>query len=116
MLGYGQADAFADAAARVGLAITVPSQRELSQAKLDEARLRDAGPDDLAEVARQLGADTPLLGDMTFSDAAGGWLVTWRFLWRGAEHRWQVSGVNFDAAFLNGMRGVAQIASQHGSP
>ena len=53
---------------------------------------------------------------MVFSDAAGGWVVTWRFPWQGTQHRWQVSGVNFDAAFLNGMRGVAQIASGHGSP
>lgn len=114
--GYGQADAFTDAAARVGVPVVVPSLTALAAADLSYDGVEGADPASLESASSSLGATVPLVGSMVFSDAEFGWVVDWRFAWHGVVHRWQVKGVNFDAAFLDGMRGVAQIASNHGSP
>lgn len=114
--GYGQADAFTDAATKVGVPVTVPSLNALAAARLLYETLATADPASLENASASLGATAPLVGTMAFSDADFGWIVDWRFAWHGTVHRWQVKGVNFDAAFVNGLRGVAQIASDHGSP
>jgi hypothetical protein len=36
--------------------------------------------------------------------------------WRGLDYAWRISGVNFDEAFRDIMRGVARVASGHGAP
>lgn len=114
--GFGQADAFTDAAARVGVPVVVPSLSALAAARFSFEGIEAADPVGLEGATSSLGASVPLVGTMVFSDADFGWTVDWRFAWHGTQHRWRVKGVNFDAAFLNGMRGVAQIASNHGSP
>ncbi len=42
-----------------------------------------------------------------------GWGADRRPAWQG-EDRWQIRGVNFDAAFRNAMAGSARILSGHG--
>ena len=42
-----------------------------------------------------------------------GWGANWRPAWQG-DHRWQIRGVAFDAAFRNAMEGSARILSGHG--
>jgi hypothetical protein len=37
-------------------------------------------------------------------------------LWQGADYRWGISGVNYDAAFRNIVRGVVLAASGAGPP
>ena len=114
--GFGQADAFADAATKVGVPVVVPSLAALTADRLSYDGVEKADPVGLDGASSNLGATVPLVGSMVFSDADLGWIVDWRFAWQGAVHRWQVKGVNFDAAFLSGVRGVAQIVSNHGSP
>lgn len=114
--GFGQAGALADAAVKVGVPVVVPSLAALTADRLSYNSVEEADPVGLDGASSSLGATEPLVGSMVFSDADLGWIVDWRFAWQGAVHRWQVKGVNFDAAFLSGMRGVAQIASNHGSP
>jgi hypothetical protein len=36
--------------------------------------------------------------------------------WQGADYAWGISGVNYDAAFRNIIRGVVLVASGVGSP
>ena len=42
--------------------------------------------------------------------------LEWRMRWRGADYSWSISGVNYDAAFRNIIRGVVLAASGAGSP
>jgi uncharacterized protein len=44
-----------------------------------------------------------------------GWGADRRPAWQ-SDHRWQIRGVTFDAAFRNAMEGSAQILSGHGEP
>lgn len=61
-------------------------------------------------------AGVPLPGTLVLSEAALGWVATWRLDWRGKEYAWGVRGVNFDAAFRDGVAGAMQIMSDHGAP
>ncbi len=58
----------------------------------------------------------PLTGKLVLSQAALGWVATWHLDWQGAGHDWGVRGVNFDAAFRDGVRGALQVLSGHGAP
>jgi hypothetical protein len=57
-----------------------------------------------------------LTGSLVLSEAAHGWVGTWHVAWRGRSYDWGLSGVNFDEAFRQAMRGAMQIASGHGAP
>jgi len=45
-----------------------------------------------------------------------GWIGKWRMRWQGADYGWGISGVNYDAAFRNIVRGVVLAASGAGLP
>lgn len=60
--------------------------------------------------------DVTLAGTLVWSDQARGWNVNWRMLSAGKSYEWQVSGVSFDDAFRNALRGAARILSGNGSP
>ncbi len=57
-----------------------------------------------------------LPGTLVLSEAALGWVASWHLKWQGANYVWGVSGVNFDAAFRDGVRGAEQVLSGHGPP
>jgi hypothetical protein len=44
------------------------------------------------------------------------WIGKWRMRWQGANFAWGISGVNYDTAFRNIVRGVMLVASGAGSP
>ena len=69
---------------------------------------------DGARWARTRG-DTALIGTLYWIEQEFGWRADWRLVWQG-DHRWQIRGVGFDAAFRNAMEGSAQILSGHGEP
>ena len=105
---------FAAAAERVGLSVAFPAQAELAARGFTAKTLPDAP---LAELAALAGTgDVALRGRIVFSDAALGWIATWRMEEAGQRYRWGVRGVNFDAAFRNALFGAAQILSGHGQP
>ena len=58
----------------------------------------------------------PLVGDLQWSDAALGWVAHWSFEARGRRHLWSVSGVNYDEAFRNAVRGAMRVLSGNGGP
>jgi hypothetical protein len=60
--------------------------------------------------------ELPLVGDLRWSDAALGWIANWRLAVNGRGHRWSVSGVNYDEAFRNAVRGAARLLSGNGGP
>jgi hypothetical protein len=112
----GQRDSLLLQADRMGIPLAVPTQAELEAAGLDLETIEKAQPARLAEAAKKLGADLPLVGAMRFSDEVHGWIAEWRLAANGRSHRWQVRGVNFDEAFRSAMRGAALILSGKGAP
>lgn len=103
-----------DAARLYGLEVVLlPADRLVDDAgrALDPGRVAASGP---ARLDGRLTAR--LTGALRWSDAALGWVGTWRLSWRGEEHGWGVAGVSFDAAFRDAMGGALRILSGHGAP
>ena len=109
-------EALANAALRYGLTVRLPSAATLqsNQIGLDTAAAIPA--DRLSRIAKESGSDLPLVGELRWSDAALGWVATWRLETNGRRLRWSVSGVNYDEAFRNAVRGVARVLSGNGKP
>lgn len=114
--GIDQREAFRAASTRIALPIALPTGRVLDEAGLRPDGLMAAETGRLQAAARAAGGDVALAGHMAFSDAVHGWIVEWRLDDAGRSYTWRVSGVNFDEAFRNALRGAAQILSGHGSP
>jgi hypothetical protein len=109
-------EALANAARRYGLTVDLPSVANLqvNQINIDTAAITPAGR--LSRVAEFSDSELPLVGDLRWSDAALGWVVNWRLAVNGRRHRWSISGVNYDEAFRNAVRGAARVLSGNGEP
>ncbi len=57
-----------------------------------------------------------ITGSLNWSVHALGWVGTWRVRMGGVEHEWSVSGVGFDEAFANMVRGAVMLAHGTGVP
>ncbi|MBN8892341.1 MAG: DUF2066 domain-containing protein [Rhodospirillales bacterium] len=55
-------------------------------------------------------------GTLSFSLKAMGWVGTWRARRDGTEHEWRISGVGYDAAFADLVRGGVELAAGTGNP
>jgi uncharacterized protein len=109
-------EALANAAQRYGLTVNLPSATVLqsNQISIDTAAIT-AG-DRLSKLAEFPDNELPLVGDLQWSDAALGWVVGWSLEESGRWHHWSVSGVNYDEAFRNAVRGAARVLSGNGEP
>jgi hypothetical protein len=108
-------EALANAARRYGLPVGLPSVATLqsNQISTDTAAI---APDRLLRVAELSASELPLVGDLQWSDAALGWVAVWSLEASGRRYRWSVSGVNYDEAFRNAVRGAARALSGNGEP
>ena len=107
--GTNQRAAFANVANEYGMAFRIPSEAELAGwgVTMDDFPAPSAtSSPDLAVVA----------GTLAFQDSPPGWVGSWRMRWQDVDYAWQISGVNFDEAFRDIVRGVARVASGHGGP
>jgi uncharacterized protein len=109
-------EALENAAQRYGLTVNLPSVADLqvNQINIDTAEITPA--DRFLRVAELSDSELPLVGDLRWSDAALGWIANWRLAVNGRGHRWSVSGVNYDEAFRNAVRGAARLLSGNGGP
>jgi hypothetical protein len=109
-------EALANAAQRYGLTVNLPSVAALNdnQISIDTAAISPGRP--LSRIAGASGSELPLVGDLRWSDAALGWVANWSLEVNGQRHRWSVSGVNYDEAFRNAVRGAARVLSGSGEP
>jgi hypothetical protein len=98
--------------AHIGIEGAVPGKEAAVRAAM-HAKLSIAA-DRLLRVAELSDSELPLVGDLRWSDAALGWVATWSLKARGHRHRWSISGVNYDEAFRNAVRGAAQVLSGNG--
>lgn len=78
--------------------------------------LPQADPAELFSPVTQTDGNARLIGTLVWSDAARGWIAQWQMDAGGKRYRWQLSGVSFDDAFRNAMRGAARILSGNGAP
>jgi hypothetical protein len=78
--------------------------------------LPQADPAELFSPVTQTDGNARLIGTLVWSDAARGWIAQWQMDAGGKRYRWQLSGISFDDAFRNAMRGAARILSGNGAP
>jgi uncharacterized protein len=109
-------EALANAAQRYGLTVNLPSVATLQGNQINIDTAETIPVDRLLRVAELSDGELPLVGDLRWSDAALGWVVNWRLAVNGRRHRWSVSGVNYDEAFRNAVRGTARLLSGKGEP
>jgi len=109
-------EALANAARRYGLMIDLPSVATLQSNQISiDTTVSNPGARP-SEVAPLSNSELPLVGDLQWSDAALGWVAAWSIEARGWRYRWSVSGVNYDEAFRNAVRGAARVLSGNGEP
>ncbi|MGA9867693.1 MAG: DUF2066 domain-containing protein [Acetobacteraceae bacterium] len=57
-----------------------------------------------------------ITGSLSWSVKALGWVGVWRVRLNGVEHDWRISGVGFDRAFADMIRGAVMLAHGPGTP
>jgi hypothetical protein len=109
-------ESLSNAAIRYGMTVALPSVAALQQQNIDLDNVGKANTPALEASAKASNAELPVIGDLTFSQAATGWIASWHFSANGKQVRWSVRGVNYDEAFRNGVRGVMLALSGNGKP
>ena len=94
--GEDQRASFADAAARFAIPIRFPAQAGISQ------------PPDIENLKSIMHVDDILEGSLAWDAKALGWKGRWHLATGAQKDAWEISGVNFDAAFRNAMGGAAK--------
>jgi uncharacterized protein len=107
-------EALANASLRYGLMVHLPSVATLESNRIGLDMVAVTSSHRLLRVAESSDSDLPIVGDLLWSDAALGWVATWRLETSGRVSRWSVSGVNYDEAFRNAVRGAARVLSGNG--
>ncbi|WVT72173.1 DUF2066 domain-containing protein [Sinorhizobium chiapasense] len=110
------ADSLRAAAAPLALSVALPDRATVADGALDFAAISQANPEKFTRPAMLSKRDVTLAGTLVWSDQARGWIANWRMASGGKSHAWQISGVSFDDAFRNALRGAARILSGNGSP
>ncbi|MGF6160698.1 hypothetical protein M2267_005976 [Ensifer sp. KUDG1] len=110
------ADSLQAAARPLALSTLLPDAATVIAQKSALDALPQADPAQLFSSVTQADGDVPLIGTLVWSDQARGWIAQWQMDAGGRRYRWQVSGVSFDDAFRNAMRGAARILSGNGAP
>jgi uncharacterized protein len=109
-------EALANAARRYGLTVGLPSVATLQSNQISIDTTAITPRDRLMKVADLSDNELLLVGDLQWSDAALGWVAVWRLDASGRRYRWSISGVNYDEAFRNAVRGAARALSGKGEP
>lgn len=119
--GRDMVEALAAAAESMALPTVIPDAAVLKRlGSLSSAALFTPGVE-FAEASLRIGAAATLIGTLMWNDPERSWIAEWH-LETGEEPgaqppaRWTVRGVNFDAAFRNGIGGAAQVLSGNGAP
>ena len=110
-LGRDMREALAAAAETSGLAVVLPTVAALAGA--GPAAFTDRAARD--RVMAAAGGAVGRAGRLDWSQAGLGWTASWGFEDAGVVHAWRVTGVSFDAAFRNGLAGLALVLSGNGT-
>ena len=112
----GMREALANAAQRYGLTINLPSVATLQDNRIGIDTAAVIPSRSSIRIAKLSDSELSVIGDLRWSDAALGWVANWSLEVNGRRHRWSVSGVNYDEAFRNAVRGAARVLSGNGEP
>ncbi len=107
--GADQAGSLATVAREFAMTVRIPTEAELADWGVTMARFpspKAASSPEQAIVA----------GTLEFKEELPGWVGSWRMRWRDTDYAWSISGVNFDEAFRDVVRGVMRVASGHDGP
>ncbi len=107
--GEEQRGSFATAAGQFGMEVRIPSDAELRAWGASVGHVPSGPPPASAGEAL-------VVGTLDWSETLPGWIGKWRMRWHGADYNWGISGVNYDAAFRNIIRGVVLTTSGAGPP
>lgn len=102
-----QRQSLANSAAKYGMAVRVPSSAELAAWAIGTSGFPTPPAQPEAAV---------VAGTLEFRPATLGWVGSWRLSWQGKSYEWGDSGVGFDEAFDDLVRGAMRIVSGHGGP
>ena len=114
--GRDQRDSLAAASWQMGVSIALPSEAALAAAGVSLETLPKLDLAQLDNVARRIGGDLPLSGDLFWERGRGGWLAHWQLRSGDRIYHWEIQDVNFDDAFRSALRGAALILSGNGAP
>jgi hypothetical protein len=110
--GEEQRGSFANAAGEFGMAVRLPTAAELAAWGV----AADHFPFPQTAPPEQRPTEAIVVGTLEWSETLPGWTGSWRTRWHGADHAWSISGVNYDAAFRDIVRGIVLLASGRGAP
>jgi len=109
-------EALGNAARRYGMKVTLPAAEQLRASGITAASPPAAIRVQAERLTALAGGDLPLIGTLTWSDKATGWIATWRIAAGGRASTWSARGLNFDEAFRVAMRGAMRALSGNGAP
>ena len=107
--GEAQQGSFRTWADAFGMTVRFPDTPELARWGATTDHLPAAPP-------ASTPGDAVVTGTLEWSETLPGWLGQWRLRWHDTDHKWGISGVNYDAAFRDILRGVVLLAAGRGSP
>src|ERR1700693_5170135 len=110
--GEEQRGAFVNAAGEFGMSVRLPSEAELAAWGVGA----DHFPFPKAPPPGEAPGEAIVVGSLEWSETIPGWIGTWRTRWHDVDHAWGISGVNYDAAFRDIVRGIVLLASGRGTP
>jgi uncharacterized protein len=108
-LGADQRAAFESAARQYGVKSRIPTEAELAAWGVMPGQF--PSPEGAPASGEALVA-----GTLEFDETLPGWVGSWRMRWHGVDYAWRISGVNFDEAFRDAIRGAVRLASGHDGP
>lgn len=109
-------EALDNGARRYGMKVTLPAAETLRAAGItpkSPAKVIRAKAERLTPLA---GGEAPLIGDLTWSDKANGWIAAWHIDAQGRSFAWSARGINYDEAFRVAIRGAMRALSGNGAP
>ncbi|MBS0248706.1 MAG: DUF2066 domain-containing protein [Proteobacteria bacterium] len=109
-------ESLGNAVRRYGLNVVLPAAEPLRANGITPAAPPKAIAAKAGALAKVAGADQPLIGDLTWSDKAHGWIATWRISVHGRPFVWSARGINYDEAFRVALRGAMRVLSGNGAP
>jgi len=107
--GEAQRGSFRTWADAYGMTVRFPNETELA----GWGAAADYLP---AALPASAPGEAVVTGTLDWSETLPGWVGQWRLRWHGTDHKWRISGVNYDAAFRDILRGVVLLAAERGSP
>lgn len=107
--GSDQAMSFAEVAREFDMKSYIPTEAELA----DWGVIMGQFPSPKVAPAPERAI---VAGTLAFHEELPGWVGKWRLRWHDVDYAWEISGVNFDSAFRDAIRGVVRIVSGHDGP